>query len=230
MTNNAWNAPDMTDAGDGKLMIGQTGDRPVLGDLVPCGFDITTGTNSITIDTISTGLDYDKISATTASASSTIEFTGLSSTYHAYKVLISDLVPATDGTLLYMRTSTDNGSSFDSTAGDYKWSHIGVDHNDSLKDDGSSSATEMILIGRTNDPIGNDTNETCSAEVWIFNPSSASHTRAFCQSTYVRTNGNFLIMWASGVRLDTTSVDAIQFLMNTDNITSGTFTLYGLKA
>lgn len=230
MTNNAWNTPDMTDAGNGKLLIGQTSGRPLLGDLVPCGFDITKGANSLEIDTISTGLDYDKITATAASDSSTIEFTGLSSTYHAYKVVIKDLVPASDGTLLYLRTSTDNGTSFDSGASEYKWSHMGVDNDGSLRNDGSSGATQMILIGRTNDSIGNNTNETCSAELWVFNPSSASHTRAFCQSTYVRTNGDFWVMWASGVRVDTTAVDAIQLLMDTGNITSGNFTLYGLKA
>lgn len=229
MTQNAWDSPNLT--ADGQVLIGDTaGGRPVAGFLTGCGIDVTNAANSITLDTISTGLDYDKISASTASTSSTIEFTGLSSSYHAYKVEISDMVPETDGTLLYMRTSTDNGSSFDSTSGDYMWAHMGVDNDGNLKDDGDGSDTKMILIGRTNDPIGNDTNETTMATVWIFNPSSTSWTKAFCQSEYVRTNGDCWLMFAAGTRTDTTAVNAIQFLMDSDAILSGTFTLYGLKA
>lgn len=228
MTNNAWNTPDLT--GNGKLLIGQTGGRPVVANLTPCAFDITNGSNSITIDTIATGSDYDKISASTASDSATIDFTGLSSTYFVYKIEITDLIPETDGTLLYMRTSTDNGSNFDAGSTDYRWCHVGVDNNASIKDEGSSGTTQMQIIGRTNDPIGNAANETCSATVFLYNPTDTAWTKVFCKSEFVRTNGDCWLMMAGGMRESTTAVDAIRFLMDSDNITSGTFTLYGLKA
>ena len=48
------------------------------------------------------------ISTATASASTTVDFTsGIDGTYDEYEIHISDLVPATDTTSLYLRTSTD---------------------------------------------------------------------------------------------------------------------------
>src|SRR3990167_8133940 len=60
-----------------------------------------------------------KISSATASASATINFTGLTNTYSTYVVTISNLAPATDATTLWMRTSTDGGASYDAGASDY---------------------------------------------------------------------------------------------------------------
>jgi len=56
------------------------------------------------------------ISSATASASATVELTGISSTYDHYEVRITDVVPATDGQNLNMRTSTDGGSTYESGA------------------------------------------------------------------------------------------------------------------
>lgn len=228
MTNNAWNSPDLT--GNGNVLIGQTGGRPVAAQLSGCGIDVTNGAGSITLDTIATGLDYDKISSSTASSSASISFTGLSSTYHCYVVEITNFAPATDGVEMYLRTSTDNGVSYDSGASDYAWSNYVVDNDGTLKDGGSTGDSKMEIVGRTNDQIGGATNETSDATVWIFNPSSASYTKALCMATYTRTNGDSIWMTCGGQRLSAADVDAIQFLMSSGNIASGEFVLYGLKA
>lgn len=228
MTINSWNTVDLT--GDGQLLIGQTGSRPAVGGLVGCGLTVTEASNSITLDTISTGDDFDLITTSTASASSSIDFTGLSSTYRCYVVQITDFAPATDDTIMYFRTSTDSGSSYDSGASNYTWNQNGVDNDGTIKNGQSGGATEIEIIGRTNDGIGGATNETHSAIVYIFNPSSASYQRVICIAQYVRSNGSGWYTVQGGQRLSTTAVDAVRFIMSSGNIASGTFKLFGLKA
>lgn len=230
MTQNAWNSPTLHSVGDGKILIGQNGGRPVAANITGCGIDVTNGANSISLDTVSTGQDYVKISSSTASASASIDFTGLSSTYHMYIVEITDMQPATDGTIMYMRTSTDNGVSFDSGVSDYSWNNIGVDNDSSLKDGADTADSQIEILGRTNDLIGGNTNETHSQTVWIFDPSATAYTRVMGIGEFIRTNNDTWLMISGGQRLNTTAVDAIQFLMNTGNISSGIFTLYGVKA
>ena len=54
------------------------------------------------------------ISGQTASNSSSLDFTGLSTTYMGYLAVFVSIRAATDGAEFIMRTSTDNGSSFNS--------------------------------------------------------------------------------------------------------------------
>ena len=145
-TRNAWNTPDLT--ADGQLLIGQTGGRPLAANLTACGFNITNGAGSISLDTISTGQDYVRISTATAASSATIDFTSLSSTYFLYIVVIANLAPVTDGAILYMRTSSNNGISYDSTAGNYSWNECGADNTDAIRAGDSTSDTGIKILGR----------------------------------------------------------------------------------
>lgn len=231
MTQNAWDTPTLHSAGDGKVLIGQTGPRPLVANITGCAIDVTNGTNSISLDTVSTGDDYVKISSSTASASTSIDFTGLSDTYHMYIVEISDMQPGTDGSIMWLRTSTDNGVSFDSGISDYTWNNIGCDNDGSLKDGADSADSQIEILGRTNDPLGAATNETHSQTVWIFDPSNASsYTRAIGIGEFVRDNGNAWLMVSGGQREENAAVDAIRFIMDSGTIASGVFTLYGAKA
>lgn len=175
--------------------------------------------------------DWVKISSATASSSSSITFTGLSNTYAAYKVVIDRFAPATDGVSLWLRTSTNNGSSYDSGASDYRWTHFAGSFG-TMATAGSTADAKIILAGAGgNDNIGNATNEHTSGEILIINPSAA----AFCTVNYdfqmVNSAGNGRCAKAGGgVRVTAADVDAIQLLMSSGNIASGTATLYGLKA
>jgi hypothetical protein len=78
------------------------------------------------------GASFELIDTQTASSSASIEFTDLSSTYSMYKVIIYNFVPVTDEANFYMRTSTNNGTSFDSGVSDYSWvQNAGSDTADS---------------------------------------------------------------------------------------------------
>lgn len=189
--------------------------------------EVATGTSTTLVPTVSQQ-GYVKISSVTASNDATVEFTGLSSTYSAYKIIISNLVPATDVVNFNMRTSTDNGSTYDNGASDYSWAtrytqHTSAGDNSFSADDADSQITTM-----TN--LGSDTNENGAIEITLYNPSNTGYTHATWAGTAILLNGTGYSFNGSGARLSAADVDAIQFLMSSGNIESGIFTLYGIKA
>lgn len=211
------------------------------GTAVPSGgiLNVVGGTNvntsatgsTITINSPSAGGGaYEFISSQTASASSSINFTGLSSTYFAYKIFFEGVVPSTDNQSLVLRTSTNNGSSYDSGFGDYWWGVIRCDQANSAlssTDDGSLSATYIRL---TNTDAGNAANENCSGEVTIFNPSAATETRVVWTCNFSEETGDRVSVFGGGLRRSAADVDAIRFQFASGNISAGTFKLYGITA
>jgi len=85
-------------------------------------------------------------------------------------------------------------------------------------------------LGRASDALGNAANETHSMRIWLFNPSSASYTKAIGIGTFIQTTGNCWYQVTTGQRLEAVAVNAVRLLMSSGNITSGTFTLYGTLA
>jgi hypothetical protein len=172
--------------------------------------------------------DWIKIQSQSASASSSINFTGLSSTYISYRIYITNLVPATDATSFYIRTSTDNGSTYDAAASDYAHARFfgTMISPSSIIAQGDDADNQIVVTGS----VGNNTNEFISGYVDIFNPSAASYcsisfdfSGRLSDAAYYKFNG-------SGIRLAAANVDAIRFIMSSGNITSGTFILYGVRA
>lgn len=172
--------------------------------------------------------DWVLISTATASASSAINFTGLSSTYYAYKIVITNLVPATDNTSLYFLTSTNGGSSYDAGASDYAWVRRvnALTTTTSISSTGDDADAQIVIVNA----VGNSTNETLNAEVVLFNPSGTTFFRIATTVIYKASDAVEYFVQTAGVRASAADVDAVRFIMNSGNITSGTFKLYGLKA
>ena len=166
------------------------------------------------------------ISSATASASASITFTGLDSTYKLYLVRIFNYVPTTDATNLYMRTSTNNGVSYDSGASDYWYT---------VTDNGAgtySNAAAQMVLNSTSDTISNVASEGgLSSEVFIVDPSATSRwVQVFENGCCYRSDavaGADLNM--GGARKTAADVDAIQFISSSSTMASGLFVLYGIK-
>lgn len=171
-----------------------------------------------------------EISSQTASASSTISFTGLSATYRQYIIELSDVIVATNAVSLYMRTSTNNGSSYDSGSTDYQWSCPVYYTNTNLQTY-SVGDTQIILTSNATVFIANAANALMSGSVTIISPSSSSRTKINSNLVYnTSSTGANLIANSQGFgeRLSNTAINAIQFSLSSGNITSGSFTLYGI--
>jgi hypothetical protein len=165
------------------------------------------------------------ISTATASASATIDFTGLSSTYKNYVVIVTNCVPATNNAALNFRTSTNNGSSYDSGASDYystgtnfglsTWNYMAaVDNRAYINASGQDNTAN--LGGQ-------------SFTMTIVNP-SASNRIMWYLTGFENGTSEIGAMTRGGYRLATTgAVNAIRFLFGSGNIASGTFKLYGIS-
>ena len=172
--------------------------------------------------------DWVKIESQTASSSPNIDFINLSSTYAAYVVMISNLSPATDQTTLWMRTSTNNGSSYDSGGTNYDWIVLNLTGTATAVTSNTANASKIELNAAST--LGNGANEKASFRVTVFNPSANERTRIICEGHYLNATPATCLVHSGGSRNQATAVNAIRFLMSSGNIASGRFDLYGIKA
>jgi hypothetical protein len=171
------------------------------------------------------------ISETVASNSATISITsGITSTYDLYMVVITNLDPATTDTELDMLVSTDGGSSYRTSGYRESSSRHGVG---SARDDYvNTSATSLQILGGSgaNESL-NAGNRGGNAIVYIPNPSDTGEkTQIWWQGGY-HSNGNEQQSVIGTGCYDSAAedVDAVRFQMESGNISTGNFALYGLK-
>lgn len=166
-----------------------------------------------------------KLATATASASATIDFTGLTSAYVAYKLVLSHLLPATDNVALWIRTSTNNGVSYDAGASDYRYAVGIVNSSGTNTGAGSTGAAQMVLL----DTQGNATGEVLSGVAYLFNPSAAKYGQLAWVINGTDTSSGGRSTYGGGTRQTAADIDAIRIMYSSGNIASGQFDLYGLS-
>lgn len=166
--------------------------------------------------------DWVKISTGTASASATIDFTNLSSTYIAYVVVVNNLEPSTTASLR-LRVSTNNGSSYNDGGGGKNYDAEFISGFGGVVDSTSNVDTSSIQL--TSSFASN-----FAGMVYIFNPSASARLNVSCIGVNHATSDSPEISYGGGANDTVEDVDAIRFLLSTGTMTSGTFTLYGIKA
>lgn len=214
---------------DGELLIGSTGNAPVAANLI-AGANIvitnTPGGIEITSTGGGSGGDYILLDTQTASSSSFIDFTGLSTTYAAYKLIISGLQPSVNGANLLMRCSMNNGASYDASN---SYNYVGLGASTTFGTVGvfnAGSATGMTIINNLYNafPANN-------AEVTLYNAAQPSlQLEISSAGSYVSSINDFGTFTSSGDYGVTGATNAIRLLMSTGNIVVGTFRLYGILA
>src|SRR3972149_1004412 len=222
MTNNIWNTP--YSSANGQLLIGKNSNSPNWTTITQgTGTTITSGAGSITINfAAATEKDFVLLSTVTASSSASITFTGLSSTYSIYMIDIYKIDPVDANVFLYMRTSTNNGSSYDNGASDYRWDMYYAETILGITSLNDTADAQIRLAG----DIGAGLNNQGSGTVWLFQPSNADYAKIYCRYKNSTTDETF---YSSGMRLAAADVDAIQFFISSGGILTGIFKLYGLK-
>lgn len=180
------------------------------------------------VDAAAGGSVWNQIGTTqTASASSSINFTsGINSTYNIYAVVITAFVPAS-AAALWFRTSTDGGSTYDSTSAyRYHVSRLGTGSS-TYTSTASSSSNQIELTG-------GDTVNATSAEggfsgvIYIYNPSAANECKITWNSMHPVSTSAMNVNFGGGVNLNQADVDAFQLLFDGQNIASGEASLYGI--
>jgi hypothetical protein len=175
----------------------------------------------------------DFLSEQTAAASAIIDFVLIKwlALYDRFEIDFDNVLPSADNTALWLRTSTNGGSSYDSTAADYKWalqrSRIGT--NDGTND---SNATKIELINNDNSiGMSNVSGETTAGTVTIHSPSVAQRCKILWRTVHIPADIATFVATITGIgiRDAAADVDAIRFLPSSGNIASGTFRLYGIR-
>jgi hypothetical protein len=144
-----------------------------------------------------------------------VDFTNIDDTYDLYTFELINVVPATDSAFLLLRTSSNNGSSFDAGASDYLW---------------DNNATQNAIY--ISDAVSNVTAEGgCSAEVDLMDPANTAVNTTFTvlSVTYGAASAAYTNLFHGACRNSTAAVNAVRFLFSTGNIASGKIKLYGRR-
>ncbi len=158
-----------------------------------------------------------------ASGAATVNFaSSISSVYDEYVFEFLNVVPATDSDLLWMRMSTDGGSTYD-TGANYsynynRWASGGAQVQ-------VTGATKIILTHN----ISNTSTHGVNGYIRLFNPQSATF-RKYVSGQFILRQGGAATYEGNnsgGIYESATAVNAIQFLASSGNI-SGTFRCYGV--
>ena len=158
-------------------------------------------------------------------------FTGFdSSKYDHYIFFLQHVIPANDAVMLLAQSSTDNGSSYATTSGDYHSA-------------GTTDTTGFTVAGFGSYTIGSGSNEFgVSGNFMLYAPhNSSAYTYGNCANmTYNSSDGDGYITamaWGGPSSLQTTGsariaaedVDALRFIFTSGNIESGEITMFGIK-
>ena len=173
------------------------------------------------------------LSSVTASndASVTFDNTIITDTYDTYKVIGENIKFATDDVRAEFHLSTDNGSNY-TTSGYHHtaFSSATSDANDGSTYRSSTSTTGMKVIGIKYNQ-GNATNEKTNFEVNFHSlRDTASYKFMSLRSAYTNNSGNIASdTGVYGLKSITSAVNNIKFSASSGNITSGKFTIFGIK-
>ena len=162
---------------------------------------------------------YELISTSTASAASTVDFTGLSNTYSEYIIVCRQFFTSANA-LVGIRTSTNNGTSYDSAANTYGWSQMNVNTGGAAG--GWTGQGTEIACGYTGSG-----SEIDYMRIHLVNAGVATRPMfdvvvGLQQTSYGQTARTI------GWRQATTAINAIRIFMSSGTIT-GTFYLYGVR-
>jgi len=168
------------------------------------------------------------INTTDISSAATYAFTAVdASSYDGYGFFLQNVIPVTDAVFLWLRTSTDAGSSYDSGASDYNWSvQVIGSHRVDL------ASGEIGITGNVASPnyqVGSAANESgVSGWVWLCGPHLTGYTMVSWEVAYFAADGQMSNMNGGGARLEAADVDACQFLFSSGSIESGTINAFGV--
>lgn len=226
-TQNAWDT-EYPDA-NGELVIGNTGGRP-LANLITEGTNVTVVNTAGGIDIQTSPInDLVVVQRDTASNTTSIDYTCRISDFHCLYLVGNNHQAASTGGL-GIQVSTDGGSTWDTTASNYRDVGWEVDEGGSTTHLNTSAApgAKMQIVGSTTNPMGTGANETSSFIMTIWKPSNSVWTKSASYVYYNNEDTDNIIQFWGGQHRGTTAVDGLRLKQTSGNIGQGDFVLYGV--
>ena len=156
---------------------------------------------------------------TVSSAVASVTLTGIDSD-DVYMLAINNFVPSTDAQDFKIRvveSGTPNSTS------NYDYSHVLLRADTTFND--TSAQNQTFFDGSTS--TGNATGEGANGIFYIFNANNSSEFTFFTQEVVLASHTSLLAGFQGGCAFTSASqVEGVQIFAGTDNIQSGTFTLY----
>lgn len=171
---------------------------------------------------------WEELDRQTASASTQIDFTFDPTLFDEFEIIVDNVAPVTDGQILQLLVSTDEGSTFKTGATDYDTNIIvGQTDADTVTDVGTEGATSMDLTGA----LDNATDRKGFGKVNSGNLTVTGDRVFISLFGMTNTAGNWrTITGTHKYKGDAASnVDGLRFKFGTGNIASGTFILRGRR-
>jgi hypothetical protein len=181
------------------------------------------------------------IKTLTASNSGTLSFVHgasgvvLDSTYPIYKFEFTNIHPSGSGSE-FMVGFRDGGTDYDANNTTSMWYVYHMENDSSTTLDYNSSEDNANVNGFQKltgaAQIGTDNDESASGSMFLFNPSSTVFVKHFISRVnYVSDDGttHFVSNHVAGYVNVTAAIDAVQFKLDTNNISTGIIKLYGIK-
>jgi len=169
------------------------------------------------------------ISTATASNSSTIDFEGLSSSYKTYVVIFDGVVPTVNPANFVMRVGTGSAPVTYQTGNVYSYQTLSSLQGASSSPAGGTGVSSI----QTGAFIGNAANDTVSGMLYIRNPSQTTKYHQIDYQIIVNraayAASGMAYVDGAGTYLSTTAVTAIRIFMDSGNISTGNFYLYGIQ-
>ena len=191
----------------------------------------TDGSGTLAFVTPAAGGAWNIIGTAVASGSSSLTVTGLSSTYDTYAIALADMIPATDTVEMYMRFGDSSG--VDSGASDYAW---GVEkHLINTSGDSATYASEednadaQIQLSHHDDDVGTATGEGYGGIFYLHRPGDGTMYPTISGHAGIISLATQLIhQKIVGARMAVITLDRVNVLFSSGNITTGRLTVWGL--
>ena len=176
------------------------------------------------------------IKTLTASSSATLSFVDgssdvvLDSTYPIYVFKFINIHAATDAADFLVNFSADTGSNYNVTK---TTTYFTVYHNESgsatnLGYDDAHDLAQSTGFQKLQTNSGTDNDQSCSGEMFLFNPSSTTFVKHFIGRTINDPSGYAQDEYTAGYFNTTSAINAVQFKMGSGNIDAGDICLYGI--
>jgi hypothetical protein len=183
-----------------------------------------------TYQTQAAGGAWTLLQTQTASNSANITFTStyITSTYNKYALVMNNVVPATNGVSMNMTVSVDNGSNYLATG--YK-AVINV-FSESATANAVSSTTLIPLTIISGNTLANTTGIGLMGTLYMTNwTSGTNYPEIHGNCAYLESSAANTLTGLWGGRAPTTSaINNIKIVMSSGNISTGTFSLYGISS
>jgi hypothetical protein len=211
ITKTSVNLEFRTISGTGGIVVSEAGDVVEID-----GSGISGGSGGLTL-----------LEQHTASSSATLDFTSwYSSTYDQYQIELLNLIPATDLVNLYLRMSTNGGSSYDAGA-NYNWTNWAW-RSAASGAFGANAATQIILDPTSSVGVKNTATNGLCGTLRLYSPGSTAVHKQVVGQVSSLDSVSFLGGTPTGIYLSTTAVNAFRFLFSSGNIASGIVRVYGI--